>query len=435
MKSIETDVVVLGGGIAGLAAAVKAGRLGVRVILVERYPFIGGMATAGMVSPFMRYAVDEDILVKGVFADLQKIMQAKRGMVENGFRTDAFRYAARDLLEAAGVQVWTGTELIQVSFGDKRINRIQVLQGNQLQEISAQIFIDTSGDAQLVQLAGLPLVSGREGSGVSQKMTLFFRMGGIDFEPILNAVRANPEDFFDWVRPEPSTEGIISIAGYFEAARAAHAAGALSPEIEYLFFNSLPGSGEASFNTTAISDLKSISSSDLTTAEALANSQVHQVVDLLRSSIQGFEQSYLIETATQIGVRESRRIIGDQVVEAGDIRSGRKFEERIARGCYGIDIHGNHDEEDVMEELGQGVWYDVPRGALVVVDADNILAAGRCLSATFEAHGALRIMPTSAATGEACGAWAALAVKQHCDLREVPLPALQDQIRHNIEQG
>ena len=164
--STKTDIVVLGGGIAGLAAAVKAGRLGADVILVEHYPFIGGMATAGMVSPFMRYATDGEVLVKGIFQDLQEGMQDKRGMVENGFRTDAFRYAARDLLKDAGVKVWTNANILSASVSNGLMTSITVIHGGLEKEIQARIFIDTSGDAQLVHLGGFPTESGKENSGL-----------------------------------------------------------------------------------------------------------------------------------------------------------------------------------------------------------------------------------------------------------------------------
>jgi len=131
-------------------------------------------------------------------------------------------------------------------------------------------------------------------------------------------------------------------------------------------------------------------------------------------------------------VRESRRMIGERVMFADSIRSGEKFDDRIARGCYGVDIHGNSGEDDIMEELAEDAWYDIPKDCLLSKDVDNLLGAGKCISADFEAHGALRIMPTSAATGEAAGAWAALAIKNGSELRDVGTRLLQDQIRDNL---
>ena len=429
------DIVILGGGIAGVAAAVKAGRAGVRVLLLERYPFIGGMATAGMVSPFMKYTTAGTVLVRGVFQELQERMRDRQGMQENGFRADAFRFAARQLLQEAGVQVWTRCELISVQRRDRQIESLEALHAATPRRISGRVFIDTSGDAQLVHLADLPTVAGREGSGESQELTLFFRMAGIDFEPVLKQVRRQPQDFFDWVDAEPNEDGIVSIAGFFSLIKAAHAAGTLSTDIDYIFFNSLPAAGEASFNTTAVSHLSANSSAQLTRAERLANAQVHQVVDLLRDQVDGFQNAILLETATQIGVRESRRIVGDVTISGADIRSGRHVPDAVARGCYGVDIHGSGDSEDVMEDLAEGIWYEVPQGSLIARDSDNLLAAGRCLSADFEAHGALRIMPTAAATGEACGAWAALAIQNECPLRRVSNEELQALIQTNLAKN
>ena len=432
MIQVQTDILIIGAGIAGISAAVKAGRLGAQVILIERYPFLGGMATVGMVSPFMRHTVGDQSLVNGIFADIQSHMRSHQGMVDNGFSTEAFRFAVINLLEEANVKVLTQCELVKVDHANAHITTITVSHAGILKSITPQVVIDTSGDAQVSHLSGFQTMMGREKDHVSQAMTLFFRMGGIEFAPILKDVRARPHDFFEWVNTEPDENGIIAVAGYYEAVKQAHEKGVLSPTIKYLFFASLPGSGEASFNTTSVMDLKATSSKDLTQAERYANAQVQEIVALLKAEISGFEKAYLLETATQIGVRESRRMIGERVMFADSIRSGEKFDDRIARGCYGVDIHGNSGEDDIMEELAEDAWYDIPKDCLLSKDVDNLLGAGKCISADFEAHGALRIMPTSAATGEAAGAWAALAIKNGSELRDVGTRLLQDQIRDNL---
>ena len=131
-------------------------------------------------------------------------------------------------------------------------------------------------------------------------------------------------------------------------------------------------------------------------------------------------------------MRETRRAIGEYIVTGDDIRSGKKFRHSVARGCYGIDIHGQKNEKDKMEDLAEGEYYEIPVESLIVKDANNLLVAGRCISATREGHGALRIMPTSSATGEACGALAALAVQNRVDVRNIEYPLLRTAIYKNV---
>ena len=202
--------------------------------------------------------------------------------------------------------------------------------------------------------------------------------------------------------------------------------------MNYIFYTTLPDSGEASFNTTNILGLDGSTSLGLTQAEIAGRKQVFQVVDLLQTEVPGFEDAYLLETAVQVGVRETRRAVGDYIVTGDDIRTGRKFERAVARGCYGIDIHGQKNEKDSMEDLAEGEYYEIPVDALIVKDAKNLLVAGRCISSTREGHGALRIMPTSAATGEACGALSAIAVEKKLPVRSVDFQLLKKEIQSNV---
>ncbi|NUN69963.1 MAG: FAD-dependent oxidoreductase [Bacteroidetes bacterium] len=428
------DVIVVGAGIAGISAAVKAGRSGARVLLVEQYGFVGGMSTAGMVSPFMKHAVQGEVLVRGVFEDIEREMRAQNGMIDNGFYAHAFRSASYHLLTEAGCTMLLHAVIAGVHRTDERVDSITVFVAGRTLTISASVFIDTSGDAQLLFLAGLPWAKGDEATGKLQALTLFFRMGNIDLQRVTDYAAANRKEFFDWMDTSFDLTKIVSVAGYFSIVKKAIAEGRLSPDVQYIFFTTLPGSGEGSFNTSNILALDGSTSPDLTRAELTGRKQVHQVVTLLKNEVPGFERSYLIETAPQVGVRETRRAVGDYAVTGEDIKRGRKFDDSIARGCYGIDIHGQKDEESRMEHLPEGDYYEIPLRALLVKEAVNVLVAGRCISSTREGHSALRIQPTSAATGEACGALAALAVRKDLPLRSVDVRSVQELIAHNITQ-
>jgi len=431
MTKLTYDVVVVGGGIAGISAAVKAGRIGVKTLLIEQYGFTGGSATAGMVSPFMKHTVHGIPLTKGVFLDLEEGMRKRDGMIDNGFSGIAFRLSAFELLKDAGVDILPNALLIDTDLDKDQMKEIKVLYEQNEVSVSGKIFIDTTGDAQLVYLAGLPYEKGEDGR--LQAMTLFFRMGNIDIPRALKYITENPQDFFEWMDYNFNLNRIISVGGFFSFVKRAHLQKRLSENVRYIFFTTLPSSGEASFNTSNILEFDGTSSSDMTRAEMEGRKQVADVVRLLQHEIPGFHEAYLIETAGQVGVRETRRIVGDYCLTGQDVIEGRKFEDAVARACYGIDIHGAKGEKDRMDELKEGDYYTIPYRSLIHKNARNILSAGRSLSSTREGHAAIRIMPTSAATGEAAGAAAALAVKNSIPLRNISYAELLPHIRHNVE--
>lgn len=432
MQTYNYDIIVVGAGIAGISSAVKAGRLGTKVLLIEHFSFLGGMSTAGMVSPFMKHQVNGETLVKGIFEDIEDDMRSNYGMIDNGFFANSFRNASFNLITDSNVTVLFNTEIISV---EKELDTIKSLTlfsvGKQI-TVYGKVFIDTSGDAILSFLGNLSYAKGDESSGRLQALTLFFRMRGINFVKALDYVKNNKHDFFNWMDYNFNLTKIISVAGYFSNVKKAIDENRLSSDVQYIFYTTLPSSGEASFNTTNILGLDGSDTYEITKAEILGRTQVKDVVKILNSEIPGFEKAFLLETAMHVGVRETRRVIGDYIITGEDIRTGKKFFDSIARGCYGIDIHGQRDENSVMEELPEGEYYEIPMRALVVKDAQNLLAAGRCISATREGHAALRIMPTSAATGEACGAIAALSIKNNYDIRNINYSELVELIKGNI---
>ncbi|MFN3555086.1 MAG: FAD-dependent oxidoreductase [Bacteroidales bacterium] len=429
----EYDIIVAGAGIAGISAAVKAGSLGCSVLLIEHYPFLGGMSSAGMVSPFMKSITGDKELVKGIYKDVELGMREMGGMIDNGFYSWAFRSTANQLLLENKVEVAYNTDVIGVESHQGRITSLQVATPHGISRLYARHFIDTSGDAQLVALGDFPWEKGDEKTGKLQALTLFFRMGGIDVQKTAQYSIQHKDEFLPWMDFKYDFSRIISIAGYKGLIKKAKQQGRFPEDVDYVFFTTLPSSGEGAFNTTNILGIDPSSSDALTEAEREGHRQVAQIVDFLNQDVTGFETAYLIDTAVQVGVRETRRAVAQYMMTGDDILKAAKFDDVVARGCYGVDIHGQKGEESRMDELEEGAWYDIPLRSLRVKDADNLMVAGRCIGATREGHAALRIQPTAAATGEACGATAALAVKLGVTLDEVPYEKIREELIYNID--
>ncbi len=436
MKPLNTkyDVVVAGAGIAGISAAIKAAREGASVLLIEHYGFVGGMSTAGMVSPLMKHSINGESLVRGVFEDIEIQMRNRNGMIDNGFYASSFRASAFKLLDKANCSVLLHAEILKVNRIKNSIESISVLINGAVHEIRAKVFIDTTGDAQIIFLGNFPFIKGDENTGKLQALTLFFRMNNIDIKSVTKYAVANKSNFFDWMEYDFDFSKIISIAGYFDQVKKAISENRLHEDIQYIFFTTLPESGEGSFNTSNILGIDASTSHSLTQAELIGRKQVYQVVKILQDEIPGFENSILLETAVQVGVRETRRAIGEYIITGDDIKFAQKFDDAVARACYGIDIHGQRDEQSRMEHLAEGQYYEIPMRALIVKSSENLLVAGRCISSTREGHSALRIQPTSSATGEACGALAALSVKQNKSIREVNYLDLMKLLEYNLAQ-
>ncbi len=427
------DIIVTGAGIAGISAASKAASMGASVLLVEHYGFVGGMSAAGMVSPFMKSRTGNIDLVKGVFESLENGMQELGGMIDNGFYAWAFRSVANNILKQHQVDLALNTDLVEAVTEGTKIVSVKLASSYGIQTVSAKYFIDTSGDAQLVLMAGLPYAKGDENTGKLQAVTLFFRMGGINVEKTAQYAKNNPTDFLPWMDFKFDFSKIISIAGYKSLIEKAKKENRLPQEIEYVFFTTLAGTGEGSFNCTNILGIDPSYSDQLTKAEQIGHYQVAKITDFLITDVPGFEHAFLIDTGVQIGVRETRRIIAEYMMTGNDVLNGARFNDVIGRACYGIDIHGQNGEKSRMEDLEEGSWYEIPLRSLLVKNIENVMGAGRCIGATREGHSALRIMPTSAATGEACGVVTALAAKLNIPIRMVPYNLIRKHLIHNIE--
>lgn len=424
---MDYDVLVAGGGLAGCFAAWAAARRGAKVVLVERYGCLGGNATVGGVSPMMAYETGGERLVTGLFDEfLARLSDFCGTSATRAFDPEAMKLVLAEMLLEAGVSLRLHSWICRAEVSKGRINLVGALTKGGIEDYRASVYIDATGDADLASLSGVPFAVGRAEDGLTQAMTLMFRIANVNTESLVAYCNSCPEHF-RFIEPSP----ILSIAGFSDLVAQAREEGYSVP-VDYIFFTGTPNPGELAVNTTRILDPRPLSAEGLTLAQVEGQRQAYQILKLLKAKVPGFENAYLSYTAPQVGVRDSRRIIGEYLVDAEDILGARKFEDGIARGCYPIDIHSPKDSSGVYRKLQPGESYDIPYRSLLPRKVDNMLVAGRCLSASFEAQAALRIMPTVAALGEAAGTAAALCAREGLTPKELDPEQLRGALR---EQG
>jgi hypothetical protein len=331
------------------------------------------------------------------------------------FDPELFKLVTYDMLAGAGVRLLLhafASDLIALPDGGSRAV-FETKSGPVV--LDADVVVDCTGDGDLAAAAGAPYEVGRPEDGLTQPMTLMFRAGNVDQQGFLAYVREHPDQW-------------RGVHGLWDLIRQARDAGELDLPREDILFFATPHPDEVSVNSTRFGGL-GISVWDLTRAELATHRQLAQIARFLHDRVPGFEQSYVIQSGVQIGVRETRRVLGDYQLTGADVLSARSFEDVIARGAYPVDIHNPNGPGTILRRLPPGRSYDIPLRTLLPRDIDNLLVAGRCISGDHVAHSSYRIMPISMATGQAAGVCAALAVRSGKAPREVPAAQVQRVLR------
>ncbi|MDI6828531.1 MAG: FAD-dependent oxidoreductase, partial [Armatimonadota bacterium] len=428
-----------------VAAAVSSSKIGVKTLLIERYGFLGGLGTAGLVNPFMSsYTSKGEPLVGGFFREICDRMAKMGGMFGRAFDAEAMKFVAQEMVLEAGGSLLLHSWITGVRVVGKKVTGVEVLTKSGTVNIDATIVVDATGDGDVAAMAGAPFELGSPEHGMTQAMTLMFTIGGVDIRKSLLYAKDNP----DQMRfPKPLTnedverllQTSVGIAGFYKEVDEARSKGEFPLPQDMVFFIALPIPGHVVVNTTHIGGLDGTRSEDLTEAEIEGRRQARALMDFFRKYVPGFENSYLIQTATQVGVRETRRILGEYVFTAEDVIVGRKFPDPVLRSAYPVDIHrpigigySRADNGKPPNAPPPGDWYEVPYRCLVPREIENLVIAGRCLSATHEGQGAVRIMPNCMALGQAAGVAAALCVKKSVTPRKLDYKLLRDYL---LEQG
>ena len=391
------DVLVVGGGPGGVPAAVAAARNGARVLLVEAYGFLGGMATNALVHPYMKYNAGDTILTRGLFEEFVDILHADGAILDDRKHFDAEpmkRLLDRFVLDSGADMLLHARAVGVLKKGDS-IGAVRVFHKGGIEDIAADVVIDSTGDGDIAAWAGAKVEVGRSEDHACQPMTTSFRMAGVDVKRI------------------PARGEINRL---YDAAKAR--GDVTNPRENVLFFRSVH-SDVIHFNTTRIVGKSALDGWSLTDAEIEGRRQIDDMVRFLKKHIAGFEKAYLMKSGSQIGIRESRRVMGRYVLTAEDVLDARHFEDGISCASYDIDIHNPAGTGTVIKRLKPGTYYTIPYRCLVPERVENLIVASRCISATHEAHSSLRVMPIVWGIGQAGGIAAAMCIKKRIAPKEV----------------
>jgi len=443
----ETDVLVIGGGPAGLGAAIGAAKSGASALLVERYGFLGGNATASLVGPFMTsYSADGATqLIRGVFDELVRRMEAMGGAIHPSkvpaavaksaymkhghtgvtpFDPEAMKLVSAEMCLDYGVELLLHTVFIDPLMDGATVRGAIIHNKGGLQAVRARTTIDCSADADVAARAGVPFHVGRQSDGLTQPMTMFFRVGNVNGAQVAAYFTEHPEE-------------IAQRMAFSSCIKAAQANGDYTIPRERLSLYESPQEGVWRVNVSRIQGTDGTNADDLTRAEIIGRRQVMEILAFLRTYVPGFANCTLIDTAAQVGVRETRRIVGAYTLTQEDLISGRDFPDTIAYCAYPMDIHSPTDSGGGISNRGETAnAYQIPYRCLVPQGVEQLLVAGRCVSATHEALGAIRVMPPSFAMGEATGTAAALAIAEGISPRDVPVAWVQETlVKHGAYLG
>ena len=410
----QYDVIVVGGGFSGTAAAIAAARWGMEVLLIEKSNCFGGAAVNCLVNPFMYYWTNDPATKKpiylcyGIFREILTELTAMKAMPENSsaFHEEYLKLILQRMILKENVHVLFHTYLTGVRMDNGKVKSVLVSNKEGPGEYAARYFIDCTGDGDLAVLAGYPYHLGREKDHLCQPMTLCFRVAGVDLKAF--------EKSYDSINPlyqQFQREGKIK-----------------NPRENILVFENVVN-GVLHFNSTRIVRKNPVSGEEKTQAELEAREQVFELFHFLRENIDGFQHSQLLSTAMEIGVRESRMIEGEYLLTQEDLVACTKFDDGVVCGNYDIDIHNPEGSGTSHYYFKDGEYYTIPYRCLVPKGSRNLLVAGRCISSTHEAQASYRIMPICCCLGEAAGIAAAFCGNSAADVMDIDIPRYREELR------
>ncbi|HOB21493.1 MAG TPA: FAD-dependent oxidoreductase [Bacillota bacterium] len=449
---LKYDAVVVGGGSAGIAAAASAAKEGARTLLVEAGSNLGGELLTGMTIDGAINARGQWI-VGGILTELIEELKRMDGFVGafNDWRLIRYlcydpvvmQFAVVNVLNKYGVDFLLHTVAEQAVVEDGAVKELIIHNKSGKSKVEADCFIDCSGDGDLCAMCGALYEVGSP-NGDLQPVSMMFRMSGVEAEPLLRFVKEHPEHVAlgesDEIRGGRTDEEIaeelykqgqptVFFKGDGPLLRKAIERGEMFPTALIMIQPTSNQRKEVCINCTRVAHVSGLDTKALsgTMVELLA--QVRQSVKFLKNNVPGFENAQLSAVGQRIGIRETRRIIGEYVLTGEDARSGRKFSDGVAKGCHHIDIH-QEGTKQIRIPIANGGSYDIPFRCLIPKGLKNVLVAGRCFSADREALGSALVIGGCLAMGQAAGTAASmLAASNLEDVRQLDVSLLRKTLK------
>jgi len=436
----EFDVLVVGGGNAGCAAAIAAARHGARTLLLERYGFLGGTATAAMVGPWMTFHSAQERIVGGIAQEMVERLMVKGA--SPGHLSDSSDYVATitpfdpevhkallfEMMQESGVSLLLHAYFLSAQLDGEAVCGATVATVGGMRSYRGRVVIDATADALVAASAGVPTQQGDE-RGRVQPATLMFRLSHVDLAALAAYLREHPDEMRSSLRPEERVPAALTaVAGLNQLWENARADGLVDVPRELVSFFISPYPDEVTVNMTRVVNIDPLDPDDLTRAEIESRLQAMQLVEFFRRRVPGFANARIAATGTQVGIRESRRIVGRYTLTRDDVLQARRFDDAVARSAYPIDVHNPSGSGTSTQRLAPGASYEIPYRTLVPVNREQLLVAGRCISTTHEALASTRLTPTVMTLGQAAGTAAALACARGARVAEIDTDELRAQL-------
>lgn len=409
----QYDLIVAGGGLSGVAAAVSAAREGLQVLLVEKSGALGGAMTNNLVYPFMKFwtqdpETSERIdLSAGIFSELRSLQKKYCGTDGNAhFNPEYYKFILDELVTEAGVEVLFHAMIFAVEHRGQTLTAVRAATVQGELTLEAKFFCDATGNGDVFYLAGCEYQLGRDADGLCQPMTTCFRMSNVDIDQY-QADRFLLQDAYK----QAKANGEIT-----------------NPREDILAFLGI-GEGILHFNTTRVVRHDPTDPFAVSKAEMLARRQILEMEAFLKAHSEAFRNSTVVSICQDIGVRESRKLKGVYILTQEDLKSQCRFPDSIALGNYDIDIHNPAGSGTSHYFFPKGAYYTIPYRSLLPKEYTNLLVAGRCISATHEAQASIRILPICACLGQAAGVAIAEAFHTGKDAHSADISAIQAKLR------
>ncbi|TYR34206.1 FAD-dependent oxidoreductase [Sphingobacterium phlebotomi] len=440
---MEVDVLVVGGGPAGIMAAQAASGDGVRVALIDNRSFVGGNMTIGL--PILGFLGQKgNQIIKGLpqkFIDRLKEVNAASEhrpcplhMSLTLVEPEAVKNIGLKVLEEAGVKVLLYVFSAGVVMDGNELKGVIIESKSGREVILAKTIVDCTGDADVAFRAGVECDQGNELGGV-QPPTLMFCMGSVDTEKLRVSIAKEPRTYLtDFIPAEYfGQNNQFIVVGLRSVMQKAREAGFNLPVERTILITGLR-EGEIWVNMSRVNGVDGTDPESLTFGEMEGRRQVQEIQRYLKEFVPGFEEAVFTKMAPFLGIRETRRIVGNYVLTAEDLLDQRRFEDAIAVASYPLDIH--HPEGGDCTLTWCGDSYDIPYRSLVPQKVKNLLVAGRSISTTHEAMSAIRVMAPCMAMGEAAGRAAKLAIKHQVSPGDIDVDELRTELlKHDVYLG